>query len=201
MIWRKAAGALVTFLLAASSASALDFTLSTRMVDEDGFPREVSSFAYDATTSVAIQVPPKWRILTTPATITMVSPSIASGEVEIEKSPFAASVPFKEPDLARYHEYALAQVPAGSTEVHLKEEKEEPLPIFDWIDREYVLEYVLYNVNYKRSILFVNMDAATQMRVMATALPDNFDQVHKAAYKLLQSWRPLTAPASPPPPR
>lgn len=187
------AGALAAFLLGTLPASALDFTVLTRTVEEDGFPRPVSYFAYDATTTVTIQAPARWRILGTPATLTMVSPSLPGAEVRVEKSSFAPTVLFKPPDLERYHAYALAQAPAGSTEVRLTEEKENPLPIFDWTDREYVLEYALYGQNCKRSVLFINVDAATQLRVTAVGSPADFERVRKAVYSLLQSWRPSSS--------
>ncbi len=188
------AGALATFLVAAPTAPALDFTLSTRTIEQDGFPREVSYFAYDAQTTVAIQVPARWKILTTPATLTLVSESMPGSEVRVEKSSFAPSAQFKEPDLTHYHDHALAQAPAGSTEVRLTAEKEDPLPIFNWTGREYVLEYALYGQNHKRSVLFLNVDATTQLRVTVVGSPTDFDRAHKAAYALLQSWRPTTSP-------
>lgn len=188
---------LAAFLAAAvPSAPALDFTLSTKTVQEDGYAREVSYFSWDAKTTVAIQPPPKWKILATPATMTMVSPNFPGSEVRIEKSPFEPGMQFKEPELGRYREQALAQAPAGSTEVRLTDEKADPLPIFDWTDREYVLEYALYALNYKRSVLYLNVDAATQLRVTAVGPLADFDRVHKAAHALLHTWQPAAvAPA------
>lgn len=195
--WLLTAVGLATWLIAPLSARALDFTLSTTTVEEDGAVREVSSFAYDAATTVAIQAPATWKMLTTPATLTMVSSKLPGSEVRLEKSPFAPSAPFKEPDLARYREHALAQAPAGSTEVRLVGETEDALPIFDWTSREYILEYALYGQNYKRGVLFLNVDAKTQLRVTVLTSPADFDRVRKSAFRLLQSWRPSTS-ASPP---
>lgn len=192
-----AAGAWAACLIAAVPAPALDFTLSTTTVEEDGFPREVSCFSYNATTTVSIQAPSTWKILATPAMLTMASPKAPGSEVRLEKSPFAPTVSFKEPDLTRYREYALAQAPAGSTEVRLTGETENPLPILDWTDYEYMIEYALYGQSYKRGVMFLNVDATTQLRVTVLSPPADFDRVRKSAFRLLQSWRPVAAAASP----
>lgn len=191
-----AVGGVATWVVTVAPARALDFTLSTVTVEEDGLRSEVSSFAYDASTTVAIQAPSTWKFLTTPAILTMVSSKLPGSEVRLEKSPFTPEVAFKAPDLARYRDHALAQAPAGSTEVRLTGETEDPLPIFDWKDYEYILEYALYGQNYKRGVLFLNVDGKTQLRVTVVAPPADFDRVRKSAFRLLQSWRPLNA-ASP----
>ncbi len=196
--WLVAACTPLVFLTALP-VHALDFTLSTKSVEEDGYPRQVSYFAYDAQTNVIIRAPAKWQITTTPTTMILTSPSLPGSEVRLEKSPFAPSLLFKEQDLERYRQHALTQAPPGSAEVLVTAEKENPLPIFDWTDHEFLVEYAFYGQRFKRSILFLNLDAAQQLRVTAVGLSADFDQVHRAAYALLQSWQATPSAVKPHP--
>ena len=195
--WYVAACTLPVFLTALP-VRALDFTLSTKSIMEDGYPSQVSCFAYDEQTTVAIRAPAKWKISTTPATRVLTSPSVTGGEVRLEKSPFTPSVPFKDKDLERYRQHALTQAPPGSTELLVTADTGNPLPIFDWTDHEFFVEYTLYGQRFKRSVLFLNLDTAQQLRVTAVGRSADFEQIHEAAYALLHTWQALPSAAKPP---
>ncbi len=184
---------------AAVPVRALDFTLSTKSVEEDGYPRQVSFFTYDARTSVIIRAPATWRITTTPDTLVMSSPVLPGAEVRLEKSLFAPAMPFQGEDLKRYRQAAQAQAPPGSTEVVVTGDKENPLPILDWTGHEFILEYAFYGQRFKRSVLFLNLDNVQQLRVTAVGAAADFDRVQQAAYKLMQSWQASSSVVEPPP--
>ena len=195
-IWFVAACALPA-LLAAPPARALDFTLSTKTVEEDGYPSEVSYFKYDAQTTVAIRAPLRWQISGTPATLVLISQSFPTSEVRLEKSPFTPGVPFEDKGLERYRQHALAQVPPGSTEVLVTKEAWNPLPIYNWTDYEFLVEYTLFGQRLKRSVMFLNLDASQQLQVTAVGPDTDFGRVHKASLVLLQSWQASSSTAVP----
>lgn len=184
---------------AARPARALDFTLSTKSVEEDGYPRDVSYFAYDEHTTVIIRAPARWQISSTSAALVMTSQDFSVSEVRLEKSPFTPGLPFKDQNLERYRQHALTQVPIGSTEVLVSADSENPLPIFDWTGHEFSIDYTFYGQRFKRAVLFLNLDATQQLRLNIVGPASDFDRIHKAAYALMHHWQASSSSVAKPP--
>ena len=192
--WRFSAaqlllGAMLAF--APLPCRAFDFTLNSFKVEEDGFTHEESYFTRDARTNIGIRIPPQWTAAGAPAALSLTSPSAAGSSLRLEPSALTPAVTFLDAGLADYRKIVLAEVPAGSTEVRLTDEKANPLPIFHWTDHEFTVEFSLYGQRYVRSVVFINLDPKQQMRLTIVGLKADFARVHEAGYTLLQSWQEM----------
>ena len=168
---------------------ALDFQLSSSTVEEDGFKHEQSFFHHDDKTDVLISLPAGWDRAAEPASLTLTSPTETDALIRLEKSPFAPDLAFKDKGLDTYRRRVLAAVPQGATETQIAEEHDEPLPIFRWKDYEFVVDYVFFGRAFRRSVVFVDLDAQEQIMVTTAAPKAGYDRIHSVALDVLRSWQ------------
>ena len=172
-----------------TAAGALDFQLNSTVVEEDGFKHEQLFFHNDAKTDVYISLPSGWERAAAPGSLTLAPAAETDTMVRLEKSLVAPDLPFKDKGLETYRRLALAAVPQGATETRVVEEHDDPLPIFHWKSHEFVVDYVFFGRAFRRSLLFLDLNAAEQIQVTAVAPKAVYDRAHGAAFDVLRSWQ------------
>ena len=181
--------AALAFLLAAGSVHALDFRLHTTRVQEDGFAHEQVYFQYDAATRVVIAPPAGWLRMDDAGSLTLTPPKITNGMVKVEHSSLTPNIPFQAASLETYRKRVFAMIPQGAAGVKLDADAVDPLPVFGWKSFEFTVNYDFFGQSYRRSVLFLNLNAREQIMVTAVALQQDFDGVHTAAMDLMRSWQ------------
>ena len=111
--------------------------------------------------------------------------------VRLEKSASAAQAADfgDKAALERYRRAAMANVPPGAATVHVAEEHDMPLPVFHWRDYEFTIDYEFFGQSFRRSVLYVDLNAKEQLIVTCVAPRTDFDQIHDATGNLLRSWQ------------
>ena len=168
---------------------ALDFITHTMTVQEDGFPKEQSYVSNDAHTNVLLSLPRGWSHVDDAASLTLTPPDSNNSLARVEKSSLAPDTPFSAKGLDTYRRRAQAGVPPGATGLQCVEERDQPLPIFGWKDHEFIFSYEFFGQAYKRSVLFVNLNAREQILLTCVAPSEQFNRVHEAGLDVLRSWQ------------
>ena len=175
-------------------AHALDFQLHPVKVEEDGMVYERAYFNADEHTHVMIDLPHGWSVSDGPAFLSATPQNLANSLVRIEKSSLTPDTLFRDKGLEAYRQRVMAAVPREALNVRMVQEQADPLPVFHWKDYEWVVEYDCYGQSFRRSAMFVNLNAREQILLTTVAVRDNFDQVHHAGLDLLRSWNAIPAP-------
>ena len=184
-----AALAVWTLAGAVPRAEALDFVLHTKNVEEDGFTKEQLYVRNDERSDVLLNLPARWVRTDGPATLTLMPPDVRNSLVRVEKSPLAPNTEFREAGLETYRRRAQADIPQGATTVQCQEEHENPLPVFGWKDHEFLFTYDFFGQTYKRSVVFINLNAREQIMLTCVAPAEGFDAVRDAGFEVLRSWQ------------
>ncbi len=192
-----------TFLLSAAwlaglsgaspRARALDFEVHAMTVAEDGFTHEQLYVHNDARTNVLLTFPSGWHRTEEAASLTLTPPDSNNSLVRLEKSSLTPDTTFADKGLEVYRRRAQAGVPQGATGVQCVEEHDNPLPIFGWKDHEFVFSYEFFGQSYKRSVLFVDLNAREQLVLTCVAAADQFEPVRAAGLDVLRSWQVVPA--------
>ncbi len=172
-----------------SRAAALDFVVHTMTVEEDGFTKEQAYIRNDERTSILLTLPPRWNRVDDAASLTLTPPDGPNSLARVEKSALAPDTPFSGNGLDLYRRRAQAGAPQGSTNLQCTQERDQPLPIFGWKDHEFVFTYDFFGLAYKRSVLFVDLNAREQIVLTCVAPVEQFDRVHEAGLDVLRSWQ------------
>ncbi len=173
----------------AASLHALDFQVQSLEVEEDGFKHEQSFLRNDDDSHVFLSLPAGWNRAAEPGALTLTSPAETDTMVRLEKSPFAPNLPFKDKSLNAYRQRVLAAVPQGATETQITAEHEEPLPLFHWKSHEFIVDYVFFGRAFRRSMVFLDLNAREQILVTAVAPQAGYDRAHEMAFDVLRSWQ------------
>ena len=189
----RAVIAAVLTLAVAPRAGALDFVVHTKNVEEDGFTREQLYVRNDERSDVLLSLPARWVRTDGPATLTLVPPDVRNSLVRVEKSSLAPNTEFREAGLVTYRRRAQADIPQGATSVQCGEERENPLPVFGWRDHEFLFAYDFFGQAYKRSVVFVNLNAREQIMLTCVAPAEGFDAVRDAGFEVLRSWQVVSS--------
>ncbi len=191
----RAALVLTAVLLAGGTprVGALDFMVHTMTVEEDGFTKEQAYVTNNTSTNVLLSLPPRWNRVDAAASLTLTPPDINNSLVRLEKSALAPDTPFSDKGLDTFRRRAQADVPAGATGLKCVRERDNPLPIFGWKDHEFLFEYEFFGQAYRRSVLFVNLNAREQLMLTCVAPADQFDRVRDAGLDVLRSWQVVAA--------
>lgn len=191
----RALPGLVAALLAlgAPRAGALDFVLHATTVEEDGFNREQLYVRNDERSNVLLTLPARWTRNDGAASLTVIPPDFENSLVRIEKSALAPDTSWHDKGVEVYRRRAQADVPQGATGLQCKEERDNPLPIFGWKEHEFVFTYEFFGQAYRRSVLFVNINAREQIVLTCVAPAEHFDRVREAGMDLLRSWQVVAA--------
>ncbi len=174
-------------------AGALDFMVHTMTVEEDGFTKEQDFVGNDTRTNILLSLPPRWNRTDGATSLTLIPPDINNSLVRVEKSSLAPNTPFSDKGLDTYRRVAQAGAPQGATAWQCVQERDNPLPIFGWKDHEFVFTYEFFGQAYKRSALFVNLNAREQIMLTCVAPAEQFDRVHEAGLDVLRSWQIVPA--------
>jgi hypothetical protein len=172
-------------------AAALDFQLHTVSINEDGYMHKHSCFKYDERTDVMIDFPVGWSTTADAGSITSLPPHEANTSIFLQRSPLTPDTPFKDSGLDTYRKRATAMIPPGAVNLHVIKETAEPLPVFGWKDFEFEMTYDFFGATFRRSVLFVDVDASQQILTTVVAEQPNFDKVHAAAMDVMRSWCPV----------
>ena len=113
--------------------------------------------------------------------------------MRVEKSALSPDTPFIDQGLDTYRRRAQASVPQGATDVACAQERDNPLPIFGWKDHEFIFTYEFFGQSYKRSVLFVDLNAREQIVLTCVAPAGQFDPVREAGMDVLRSWQVVSA--------
>ena len=183
----------LTLASAGPRAGALDFVLHARNVEEDGFTKEQLYVRNDERSEVLLTLPARWVRTDGAASLTLVPPDVRNSLVRVEKSPLAPGVEFRAAGLDTYRRRASAGVPQGATNVEAREERENPLPIFGWTSREFTYAYDFFGQAYRRTVVFVNLNAREQIVLTCVAPTGDFDAVREEALEVLRSWQVVPA--------
>ena len=186
---RSVVFSVVMLIATAPGGRALDFQLQSNVVEEDGFKHEQWFFHNDDKSDVMVDLPTGWDRQAEPGSLTLTAAGETDSLVRMERSAFAPDVPFKDKGLEGYRRRALGTVPQGATEVQSSAEHDDPLPIFHWKSYEFVLDYVFFGRAFRRSVVFVDLNAREQIMVTAVGPKASFDRAHGAAFELLRSWQ------------
>ncbi len=181
-------------LLVAGAAHlrALDFQVHSLEVEEDGFKHEQSFLDNGDNSRVFISLPGGWDHSADSGALTLTSRTETDTMVRLEKSPFAPDLPFKDKALESYRKRVLAAVPQGATETQIAEEHDEPLPIFHWKSHEFVVDYIFFGRAFRRSMVFLDLNAREQLLVMTVAPRPGYDRAHGIAFDVLRSWQVMS---------
>lgn len=174
-------------------AGALDFVLHASTVVDDGIRKEQLYVRNDERTSVLLSLPTRWTRTDSPASLTLTPPDIDNSLVRVEKSTLTPDTPLRDKGLDVYRKRAEADVPQGATGLQCTREQDNPLPIFGWKDYEFVFSYDFFGQAYKRSVVFINLNAREQIMLTCVAPADRFDSVHEAGLDLMRSWQVVAA--------
>ena len=170
-------------------AGALDFVLHARNVVDDGFTREQLYVRNDERSDVLLSLPARWTRTDGAASLTLEPPDVRNSLVRVEKSTLAPNTEFREKGLDTYRQRAQAEIPQGATNVLYREEHDNPLPLFGWKDHEFVFTYDFFGQAYRRSVVFVNLNAREQIVLTCVAPAENFPAVREAGFDVLRSWQ------------
>ncbi len=176
-------------LVGAASLRALDFQVQSSEVEEDGYKHEQSFLRNDDHTRVFLSLPTGWDRSAEPGALTLTARAETDTMVRLEKSPFAPDLAFKDKALDSYRRRVLASVPQGATETQIAEDRDEPLPIFHWKSHEFVVDYVFFGRAFRRSMVFLDLNAQEQILVTTVAPKAGFDRAHGVAFDVLRSWQ------------
>ena len=168
---------------------ALEFILHTKNVEEDGFTKEQLYVHNDEHSDVLLSLPARWARTDGPAALTLIPADVRNSLVRVEKSSLTPGTEFRGTGLDTYRRRAQADVPQGATNVQLREEHDNPLPIFGWTDHEFVFTYDFFGQAYRRSVTFVNLNAREQITLTCVAPMESFDAVHEEGFDVLRSWQ------------
>ncbi len=182
-----------SLFVVAPRAGALDFMVHTMTVEEDGFTKEQAFVGNDTRTNILLSLPPRWNRTDGDASLTLIPPDINNSLVRVEKSSLAPNTPFSDRGLDTYRRVAQAGAPQGATAWQCVQERDNPLPIFGWKDHEFVFTYEFFGQAYKRSALFVNLNAHEQIMLTCVAPAEQFERVHEAGLDVLRSWQIVPA--------
>ena len=186
-------GLAATLAVGTPSARALDFVLHTMSVQDDGLTREQLFIRNDERTNVLLVLPARWTRTDGAAALTVIPPDINNSLVRLEKSPLAPDTLFSGPGLETYRRRAQDGAPPGAAGLQCVQERDNPLPIFGWIDHEFVFAYEFFGQAYKRSVVFINLNAREQIVLTCVAPAEQFDRVHSAGLGMLRSWQVVAA--------
>ena len=170
-------------------ADALDFTLHTKNVQEDGFTKEQLYIRNDERSDVFLSLPARWTRSDAPPALTLTPPDIRNSLVRVEKSSLAPNTEFRDAGLDTYRRRAQGDIPQGATNVRCHEETDNPLPIFGWRDHEFVFTYDFFGQAYRRSVVFINLNSREQIVLTCVASAEDFDSVRTAGLDVLRSWQ------------
>ncbi len=179
--------------VAVPRADALDFVLHATTVEEDGLSREQLYVRNDERSNVLLTLPARWARNDGAASLTVIPPDINNSLVRVEKSSLAPDTTWRDKGLETYRRRAEADVPQGAAGLQCKEEHDDPLPIFGWKAHEFVFAYEFFGQAYRRSVVFVNLNAREQIVLTCVAPAERFDQVRAAGFDLLRSWQVVAA--------
>ena len=192
--WQTALGGLLAGMVlggAVVPVRALDFQLHPVKVEEDGLTYDRAYFSGDEHTRVMIDPPHGWNVTSGPAFLAATPPNLADSLVRVEKSALTPDTLFRDRGLEVYHQRVLAAIPREAVNVRTVQEQADPLPVFHWKDYEWVMEYDCYGQTFRRSVMFVNLNAREQILLTTVAVRDHFDMVHQAGLDVLRSWSPM----------
>ena len=170
-------------------AVALDFIIHTMSVEEDGFTKEQAYVSNDTRTNVLLSLPPRWNRVDEAASLTLTPADAHNSLVRLEKSSLAPDTPFSDKGLDTYRRRAQAGVPQGATDLQCAQERDNPLPIFSWKDHEFIFTYEFFGQSYRRSVLFIDLNAREQLMLTCVAPADQFERVHDAGLEMMRSWQ------------
>ena len=179
----------VCWMAGAPEVRALDFQVQSIQVEEDGYKHEQPFLRNDEHTRIFLTLPAGWDRTAEPNALTLSARAENETTIRLEKSPLTPDLPFKEKGLDAYRQRALASVPQGATEVQVSVDLDEPLPIFHWKSHEFVVDYVFFGRAFRRSQVFLDLNATEQILMTTVAPKAGFDRAHEAAFDVLRSWQ------------
>lgn len=177
------------WLVGAASLRALDFQVQSAEVEEDGYKHEQSFLRNGDRSRVLLSLPAGWDRAAEPGALTLSARAETDTMVRLEKSPLTPDLPFKDKGLEAYRRRALASVPQGATETQVAEDRDEPLPVFHWKSHEFVVDYVFFGRAFRRSVVFLDLDATEQIMVTTVAPKAGFARARGEAFEVLRSWQ------------
>ena len=169
-------------------AQAIDFTPRFSEAVEDGVAVRHMAFS-DGAHAILYRPHQGWiRSGDAQAAIFKLEGSIHAS-VKIENSPAgAAGLPLDESGLPALRKTAAALLPPDATEVSQTWETVNPVVIQGWTSFEVGFDYAQSGRHFTRSVLFINLDPARQIRFVVSAAPDDFKPLYRNAYRSLATW-------------
>jgi hypothetical protein len=169
-------------------AQAIDFTPRLSETIEDGVPMRHMSFS-DGAHAIFYRPHQGWiRSGDAQAAIFKLQDS-AHASVKIENSNAgAAGLPLDESGLPTLRKVAVTLLPPGATEVVQTWETVNPVVIQGWTSFEVGFDYARSGRHFTRSVLFINLDPARQIRFVVSATPADFKALYRNAHRSLATW-------------
>ena len=113
------------------------------------------------------------------------------GSLTLRSSPFKPVAAFSSETLEAYRKAAWGWVPAGATDIALKQETPNPIPFNGWISHRFTLAYQLPGRSFMLSVTFLNFSAQGQILLITNAPMNHFKQAEALTLNLMNAWRKL----------
>ena len=177
---------IVNFL--AGGANAIDFTPRFTNTIDDGFPSRRLYFT-DGTRRIYYRPPNTWAPSGDDLAVAFRPKDSKTALIKFENGPAgAAGIAFDERGLEMFRKVAATLMPPGATDVTQTWEVVNPIILQGWTSFEVGFDYVHSGQLFCRSVVFINLDAKRQIRVIVDTVPADFQLLYKTAYRTLATW-------------
>ena len=159
--------------------------------NSSGGPAVKRHFFQDGDKRMGFKVDNKMTVSGASNLATFLFDDLKAANMSISTSSKSPETPFDgEKNLESYRVAARALVPAGATEVQI-EEKPNPIAINDWTSYQFVFNYNLFGVSYRRSVTFLNYNQKEQFVIDVRAPMPDYDKAYSRGYRVLNSLSEL----------
>ncbi|MEI7957724.1 MAG: hypothetical protein WCI40_01340 [Verrucomicrobiota bacterium] len=113
------------------------------------------------------------------------------GSLTMKASPFKPNDPFSGTTLESYRKAALGFVPAGATDISIKQETPDPLTFNGWRSHGFTVAYVLPGRSFFQSVTFLNFNENQQIALITSAPSKSFERAESLTLAIMSAWRKL----------
>jgi hypothetical protein len=169
------------------AVTAMDFTPQYAETVQDGIPVKRLYFS-DHAQRIYLSVPNGWRVTGNSHGSRFTPESLRQASVILENSALGTKIAFAGESLDPYRKDAAGLLPAGASDVHADFERTGEVAINGWSSFETAFTYNFYGQNFTTSVLFINIDKETQIRLRVTARKEDFEKLYPQARRTVASW-------------
>ncbi|MDB6175224.1 MAG: hypothetical protein JWL59_4535 [Chthoniobacteraceae bacterium] len=174
-------------LLLHGAASAIDLTLRYVTTYTDGIPVRRPCFI-DGDKKYAVTLDSQTELVAAEGSTLFNFTKFPRALMQLRQSPMKADVTFEPLNLPRYRAAALQLLPQGAQNPVLIAEASNVLPVNKWISQRLTFSYESGGSPMCESVLFLNLDPATQIVVQIRAGAPDFPTVTARGDDIIRRW-------------